>query len=501
MKKLANRIFQEAYMKMFLVLCVILICTSGCEDQLKPKVFNQLSPENFFGSEEDFNAAVIVLYNPFTSDWGTTDTGDGTWYPALYNANNRTYLLRSMLTTDEMENGWDANLEEFNFGPSTWAGGDETTYYKVRYVARATDAIAKIAAATNVEEGIRNKYVAEAKVLRAWLMYVLYDFYGPVNVKVDPETLSDTEILPRPTDQEYTSRIEQDLIEAIPDLTDMYNSDPVNWGRVSKGVARMLLLKLYMHTKQWDKAESVGKDILSMGYTLEPNYADIFKVERNNEVIYAVPSSDAAPNWYPQHVFPDNYQSSPIITRGGGWYGYSMPWDFFDKFEATDLRRTTTIIESYTNTSGGTTDRTNGLRGAIPLKYTGIQGPGPNYPADVVIFRLGEVLLSVAEAINEQRGPDDAYAYVNQVRDRAGVGEFSGMTQAEFEQAILDERGRELYAEGTRRQDLIRHGEFIDNAVNRGKDAKSYQTVFPIPNAVILEGNGIIEQNPGYASN
>lgn len=489
----------RSFVRLTMVMSVLLVSVTGCEDQLEPKVYNQLSPENFFKTEEDFNAALVVLYNPFTSDWGTTDTGDGIWYPALLNANNRTYLMRSLLTTDEMENGWDANLEEFNWAPSTWSGADETVYYKIRYVARATDAIDKIGKSTGVEESIRNRYAAEAKVLRAWLMYVLYDFFGPVNVKTDPAILSDTEILPRPSDEEYVSQMEKDLTEAIPDLPDKYNTSPANWGRVSKGVARMLLLKVYMHTKQWAEAEAVGKDIIGMGYSLMDNYADAFKVEKNNEVIYAVSSSDAAPNWYPQHVFPDNYASSSFITRGGGWYGYSMPWAFFDKFEATDERRTTTIISSYTNTNGETTNRTNGLRGAIPLKYTGIQGVGPSYPADVVVFRFAEVLLSVAEAINKQRGPDDAYEFVNQVRSRANVADFSGMTQDEFDDAILDERARELYAEGTRRQDLIRHGQFISNAQARGKDADENEVLFPIPNAVVLEGNGIIDQNDGYS--
>jgi starch-binding outer membrane protein, SusD/RagB family len=488
--------------KRFAVLTVVLsiLAVTACEDQLETKVFSELTPENFYQSEEDFNSAVVALYNAFTSDWGTQDSGDGVWYPSLYNANNRTYLMRSLLTTDEMENGWDPNLESFTWGPATFDGANEPTYYKIRYVARATSAIDKMTKSDAVPESIKKKYIAQAKTLRAWLMYILYDFFGPVNPKLDPATLASTAFEPRMNEADYIAFIEKDLQEAIPDLDPMYNDDATNWGRVSQGVARMVLLKLYMHTKQWAKAEAVGKEIIGMGYALEDDYASVFKNERNKEVIFAIASSTAAPNWYPQHVFPDNYASSPFITRGAGWYGYSMPWSFFDKYEVTDVRRKTTIISSYTNKDGGTTDRTNGLRGAIPLKYTGITGPGPMYTDDVVIFRLGEVYLSVAEAINEQGRTNDAYAYVNEIRDRAGVSDFSNMTQDQFRDAILDERARELYAEGTRRQDLIRHGKFISNALARGKDADEHEVLFPIPAAVVNQSGGIVAQNDGYTN-
>lgn len=484
----------------FLMATAALLFSTGCEDQLETKVFSQLSPDNFYKSEGDFNMAVVALYNPFTSDWGNSVPEGG--YVALYNANNRSYLLRSMLTTDEMENGWDMNLEDFNWQPSTFVGsgtGGSAVYYRVAHVARATSAIDKMSRSeANIPDAVKKNYIAQAKTLRAWLMYILYDFYGPVTVRTNPETLASTEIEPRPTDEVYTAQIETDLTEAIPDLANMYNDDAANWGRVSKGVARMLLLKLYMHTRQWKKAEAIGKEIIAMDYELQDNYADIFKVERNKEVIFAIASSTVAPNYYPQHVFPNDYASSPIIQRGAGWYGYSMPWAFFDKFDPNDKRRTTTIISSYTNSDGGVTDRNTGLRGAIPLKYTGIAGPGPAYPDDVVVFRLGEVYLSVAEAINEDRGPDEAYAYVNAIRSRAGVPAFSGMTTEQFRDAILDERGRELYAEGTRRQDLIRHGKFISNALDRGKDADPWEVLFPIPADVINQAGTVIKQNDGY---
>ncbi|GAC1603308.1 MAG: hypothetical protein NVS3B8_14430 [Chitinophagaceae bacterium] len=116
-----------------------------------------------------------------------------------------------------------------------------------------------------------------------------------------------------------------------------------------------------------------------------------------------------------------------------------------------------------------------------------------------MVFRYAEVLLSLAEAINEQGVTADAYQYVNQVRERAGVSDFSGMSQSQLRAALLDERGRELYCEGVRRQDLIRNGTYISNAIARGKtNAKPFDVLFPIPNSVIVQGRGIIQQNPGY---
>jgi hypothetical protein len=56
-----------------------------------------------------------------------------------------------------------------------------------------------------------------------------------------------------------------------------------------------------------------------------------------------------------------------------------------------------------------------------------------------------------------------------------------------------------LFCEGARRQDLVRHGKFIEYAQARGiTDAEEHEVLFPIPQEVITESNGIVEQNPGY---
>ena len=68
-----------------------------------------------------------------------------------------------------------------------------------------------------------------------------------------------------------------------------------------------------------------------------------------------------------------------------------------------------------------------------------------------------------------------------------------------FLQKVLDERGHELWFEGVRRSDLIRHGQFIQNARDRGcTTTKDEFVLFPLPQAVINEGKGKIVQNPGY---
>ncbi|MEN0054627.1 MAG: RagB/SusD family nutrient uptake outer membrane protein [Mucilaginibacter sp.] len=503
MKSFKNKPVNLTRYAVLLLSCFTLVTMdSGCKKALDSKVYSQLTPENFYKSESDINAAVITIYSPFSSNWDQTDPGNGNQSASLYNADIKTYLLKSIMTTDEAGTDWDQNLTNFTFGPATYQGLGNSVYPFISYVAKATDVINNISQVTSVSDNVKKKYLAETKVLRAWLMFVLYDFFGPVNAKTDPATLSSNTITPRPTAEVYCAQIENDLTSAIPDLPAKYNTDNTNWGRMSQGMAQMLLLKLYMQNKQWAKAEATAKTITTMGYSLMPNYADVFNVKQNNELIYAVPTNSSSPNYWMQEVLPGDFASAGNITRGAGWAGYYMPWAFYDKYEAADTRKNT-IIASYTTSAGKIANRASGLRGAIPLKYTGIAGlgDGPGYNFDVVVFRYAEVLLSLAEAINEQRGPADAYQYVNMVRSRAGVSAFSGMSTEQFRAALLDERGRELYCEGTRRQDLVRQGQLISNAIARGKtSAQPFMTLFPIPSDVMIQGNGIIKQNPGYSN-
>ena len=138
-----------------------------------------------------------------------------------------------------------------------------------------------------------------------------------------------------------------------------------------------------------------------------------------------------------------------------------------------------------------------------------------NFP----ILRYSDVLLMLAEAENELNGPDQAYQYLNKVRERAGADKVveGTLTKDGFRQMVKDERGRELCFEMLRHFDLIRWGEFVD----RMNELSSYATggqewnqgpsnvytyfrvpdaynYFPIPDAEMSVNKAITENNPGW---
>ena len=139
--------------------------------------------------------------------------------------------------------------------------------------------------------------------------------------------------------------------------------------------------------------------------------------------------------------------------------------------------------------------------GAIPVKFMDTQFAKWGTQTAQPILRYAEVLLSFAEAENELNGPTaEAVKALKQVTDRAGVKIPASATASKeaFRDYLLLERGHELFGEGVRRQDLIRHGVYIKLARERGNNAQDYQVLFPIPQFAITESNGILKQNPGY---
>lgn len=486
--------------QLLLLLSALMITGTSCKKILEPKIYGQVNSDEFPKTEADVKSALIPFYAQFNHNYGSLDISNGVYDFSLTSS----YLGYTWATTTQTDESYDITYSpysQFTLGPSTYLNNSGFSFYdRVSYIAKLTGLIDKVEK-SNISQ--KTLYLAEAKGLRAWLMYVLYDLYGPVSVKLDAATLTNNDVIARPAKDVYTAAVETDLLAAIAGLPDKYNGTN-DWGRLSKGVARMILLKLYMHDKKWDKAKPIGTDLMGMGYSLNPSYKNVFVTTQNSEVIFAVPGSSATTsNWY-ACIIPGEAKSvlGNDVTSGDKYKLNAMPWDFYDKYTTGDTRLET-IANSYINNSGQTITRAGGLDAAIPMKYTSYVPNGFGF--DYVIYRYADVLLSMAEITNELSGPTtEAQDYLKQVTTRANTtanipaGAFA--SAASMRSFILDERGRELYWEfGIRRQDLIRNGTFISTAIARGfSTAKPHQVLFPIPSDVIIQSGGVIIQNQGY---
>jgi hypothetical protein len=282
-----------------------------------------------------------------------------------------------------------------------------------------------------------------------------------------------------------------------------------DYGRFNKGLALVQLMRLYMNEKDYAKAEPIGREIVEMGFTLVDDYSSLFKsaTEKNTETIYAI-SCDPSGGGRPAdaNFNPYSFYFKPWDFPGRGGWGnpgdapFMVTWAFYDSFDANDARRAT-LIDNYVSTSDATVyDHTN-MTGAIINKYPD-EFAGSFNGNDIVIARIADVLLMLVEAINENsNGPtSEAIALVDSIRTRAGIGSLPAgdvVSKETFNEAILRERGWELYFEGVRKFDLERHGKWPE-AVNAvaGKNAGPY--LLPIPQYALSLSDGKLIQNAGY---
>ena len=94
------------------------------------------------------------------------------------------------------------------------------------------------------------------------------------------------------------------------------------------------------------------------------------------------------------------------------------------------------------------------------------------------IFRYTEILLNAAEALNEAQGPDAAYQYINQIRSRAGMPDYSGMTQSELRERIRNERRIELSFEDHRFLDVRRWKLYYNATATNEVNKPRYEQIY-----------------------
>jgi len=490
-----NRSIFYKNIKPFLAIAVISIILCSCEGDLEQEVFDRLAASTFFKTKDDALSAVTASYRGMMPIW---------------NISNYETTAQSSMSTDELicSWGWDGwkRLNDINLTEDF--SGDVLSYPYLRLmpaISQVTIYIDKISP-IEMDETLKKRLTAELIGLRAIYGHQLYNLYGPLNIVTDPVAATDpnTPFLPRPTAAEMVAVIENDYKTAAAGLPVKFTGD--DYGRISKAACWTGLMQLYMHDKRWQDAITAGREIQGMGYSLVANYDDNFTLKSkggNSEIILSICTRpDANSNAWLAMSLTSAYKD-PSGQSLMAWGGYKMPWKTYDKFDQKDKRLFRLLAVFPSQPNGAMFDaRANGYIGALPMKY----GPDPaavgaSHGVDIPVYRYADVLLMLAEAINEVDGPTaEAYNLVNTVRTRAGLENLpTGLSKDEFRNKLMDERLFELWCEGTRRNDMIRWGTYIQRAKDEGSIyAKPEYVLYPIPRTAVTESGGIVKQNPGY---
>lgn len=457
---------------------------TGCEKALQEDNFSQLSTDGFLKTESGIKALSVSAYSnaqfvafPMNAKVNLGELPTDIMYQGGGGVAGNAAQLYNF--------SWEPTMEWFNL--QTW----NKCYRAVR---DANILLENVDNAPMADE-TRNRYKGEARFLRAFVYYLLNDWFGPV-----PLNLSSTQgsgSIQRATEAEMNSFLETEFREAA----NLLPATQSEYGRATRGAALGFLAKYYLSTKQWQQCADAAQEVMNLSiYDLYPNYVDMFKVENemNSEFIFVSPAVNIAGqgNQWMAVSFPANY---PRLSNQASFASnYRLYDSFVNSFEPNDTRRGC-ILTSYT-TAAGVLVTLLGRNESRSFKYY----PDPaslNADAgnDIPELRFADILLCRAEALNELNGPtQESIDLVNRVRERANASLFSlgSFDQQSFRDAILEERKLEFFTEGFRRQDLIRHGKFISNAVARGKNAQSFHLRFPIPQTEI-DVSGI-PQNEDY---
>lgn len=491
--------------KLIYKLCLVALIvahTTSCT-KLDMQLSGVISPTEFPKTERDAEALVVGCYIPFRSSG----------YDGIFTVNNDGYQIISDMSTDIGDCQWDNGL--WNAAVyQNWNAETEvvTKFYNYLRDLNRFTMVLDLLENMDINADRKAQAIAEVKAARGFMGYLLYSWFGPVSVaQIDQlqDPLS-VDVIPRLEDEEMVEQIESDLREAAEVLP--YRYDASEYGRFTKGLVHMVLMKLYMLESRWDDAVTVGRELgdAKYGYGLVRSYADVFTYEnqRNEEIIFAATTDRTNAQLWLAHVLPGSYPTeNQSIAK---WNGYRVTWKFYETFDPSD-DRLSVLPGSFTGTDGVAYSKNNPgsamVRGAIPVKYGEDPGAvGEDSAIDWIVYRYADVLTLLAEAIvrSENVVTEEAVGLLNQVRLRAQIQRYDFARYAQggvqqFLDDILLERGHELWFEGARREDLIRHGKYVAYARAKGSTTtQEWFTRMPLPQRVIIEGKGLINQNSNY---
>ncbi len=479
---------KTAKIQYIIVVMIFSLIASGCRDFLNIEPEDLITSENFYQSEEDFQAATAPLYNKVWFDFNDKfyyALGDGRSYNLYAPYSDYIYPF-----SDLSETGLTGPLV------SAWQ-----SFYNV--VQQSNKVIIGITNST-IDAEIKNKYIAEARFMRGAAYWYLASLWGNVILCEDPSILVSNPVVhthPLTDVYEFVMRDFEFAAKYLP-------QEAAQPGRLTKYSAYAMLSRVYLSYSGYsDNPNSGTRDeayldmaknaaeiaILNGPYELMENYDDLFMIENNNnsESVFAL-------QWVPNGEYGVTNTQQAYFAAGSEITGDDAAWGYWTRasynilleYETADLRRKATWMgygdhyNEINKANGGYTYEKT--REALNVKK-GVVGSSKDNPGvarmnsalNTYMMRLAEVYLNYAEAIlgnNASTSDANALLYFNRLRTRAGLPEKNNLTYND----IIHERRVELCMEGQYWYDLVRRAYYHQQEVINLITAQDRGTIIPI---------------------
>lgn len=462
----------------------------SCEDNLDSVPDDRITGDNFYQNEDDFQAATAPLYNLVWFDFNDKfyyGLGDGRSYNLYAPYSDYIYPFSDLTETGLT-------------GPLVSAWG---AFYNV--IQQSNRVIIGVSG-SDVDEEIKNQYIAEARFMRGTAYWYLASLWGDVIICEDPNELVNNPIVntnPRDDVYEFAMR---DLEYAAMYLPEQAAQS----GRLTKYSAYGMLSRVYLSyaglsdsddrnsgtrdQTYLDMAKEAAEEVInSSSYELMDDYADLFMIENNNnsESMFAlqwVPNGDYGVTNTQQAYFA---AGSEITGDDAAWgYWTRASYDILLEYETTDARRKATWMgygDYYAEidiANGGytyekTEEALNVKKGVVGSTKDNSKISRMNSALNTYMLRLAEVYLNYAEATlgnSESTSDANALMYFNMLRERAGVDTKTSLTYDD----IIHERRVELCMEGQYWYDLVRRSYYKQQEVINYIISQDRGTIYPI---------------------
>lgn len=473
-------------LRILLPVSLLSFFTFSCVD-LDEDPPSDLSPENFYNSEDEFNAALTGITKALWANWQGFDYG---------------YDLLLASGAEDIRSDADIfkNFDRLvpNDREVVIRGFWQQAY---EAISNANALIDHLDNTKEVKAEVIDPIEGQARFLRAFTYFYLVRFFGPVQV-TNYENQFDIENVKQSSVEEvYTKSIIPDLLIAESKLPASFPEK----GRPTAGAAKTLLAKVYLTMAGWpvkkpevyyplalEKTAEIINHAADYGYDLEPDFANLWTQANkltSKEFIFTFYGSIAEGGVGGSHM--------DLSTRywgngEGGWGDYSSETRFFEIFPEGP-RKEATFTSVFAD---GTTFEEAQTYPHIAKYRDGGNRVGTNAEGFRPILRYADVLLMYAEAANfVNNGPTaEALNVLNAVRTRAGLDRYPrGMTKLEFDQAVLNERAWEFACEGDRWHDLVRREMVVQANQDLFPGVKESARLLPKPGTEIIPG--ILDQN------